>query len=214
MYQNSPFWKRLIANCLDLLTTLGFIILIWFLIYRNHEHKSDYVLFYLPFVFAFIYIIFYYLFLSWILGAKTPFQYLLGLKIIGKNNQKPSYWSFLKRNIFNSLYWVFVMIVIISLFYVSDYTFTEQGVVFVNKNSFKIKIGVQLTSILIGFWPILQIANNMMVVLSVKRLNLTDRFSNTRLVVDKIIEQVQVNDIKLEPYFNKLPEFKYISEKE
>ncbi|WP_156921621.1 hypothetical protein [Mycoplasmopsis cricetuli] len=77
-------------------------------------------------------------------------------------------------------------------------------------NSLRIKIGINLEKILFGIWPAIQLLNNFLLIVTKKKLNLTDYISATKLVLANKKEFLKNKEQKLKPYFKELPKFEYI----
>ncbi|WP_027334408.1 RDD family protein [Mycoplasma elephantis] len=190
-YKNSSFWIRFLSDIINLVFILISIIIGYFLF--NNAIKNEFISTILLFIFIIFIICFNYLFIPLITKFGNLGMIITRIKFIGVKKWQP----ILKRNIFTSFFWSFV-IIFVSLMVLPYYSIIkESDEINFSLLPLHINIGIYIASSLIGFWNLFMIVNYIFIILKPSRLSLVDYITTQRVVYNKIILDNENNFVLL-----------------
>ncbi|QDF64911.1 RDD family protein [Mycoplasma nasistruthionis] len=202
MYQNATFFRRFIANIIDLLIVLSTVIVI--LIISRFSNSNQTIKYYLSLSLIIFWLNFYFLIVPVLIKAKTIGLLIMKLKIIN-NNKQFSFLTLLKRNSLLGFYLSLLIVLTMIFIRPNDISSTQNGI----KITVQFQFFQTLISTLLSIWFFIQTAGLMMLLFSKKKLTLLDYAFNSRVVIDKYIEPNDQKHIILIPYYYHERKFYY-----
>ncbi|VEU62419.1 RDD family protein [Mycoplasmopsis bovirhinis] len=209
MHKNSGFFKRFLANIIDLTLFTSLILLLFY--FLTFSKKAPFLpsqgVFYFGVIFILISIMLIYLLIPIVFKGKTIGLWLLKLKIIDTKTKSFKYVLVIKRNYFLSFYFGIVVILILSFL-------SPQSFVINNKNQIALKddlyhqIILRIITMLLSINFLLVLAGYFMLLVSKRNLTLIDLLTETRIVEDKKLQQL-ISEIKFLPQKNTRRKFVY-----
>ncbi|QCZ36614.1 RDD family protein [Mycoplasma nasistruthionis] len=202
MYQNATFFRRFIANIIDLLIVLSTVIVI--LIISRFSNSNQTIKYYLSLSLIIFWLNFYFLIVPVLIKAKTIGLLIMKLKIIN-NNKQFSFLTLLKRNSLLGFYLSLLIVLTMIFIRPNDISSTQNGI----KITVQFQFFQTLISTLLSIWFFIQTAGLMMLLFAKKKLTLLDYAFNSRVVIDKYIEPNDQKHIILIPYYYHERKFYY-----
>ncbi|AMD81045.1 hypothetical protein MCANPG14_02481 [Mycoplasmopsis canis PG 14] len=191
MYKNSGFFKRFIANIIDLSIAISLILLIFYLLTKNINKVAlpSASVFYFSSLSAIIVSLLVYLFIPVFFEGKTIGLIILKLKIINSHTKNYSFSSIIKRNLFTSIYFSAVIIFIMLFLAPNSFVVLDkngQNILSIKDDIYHLIIMRIITVFLsIGFF--ISMVGYLFVIFKPNRLSIVDWLSETRIVENTLI---------------------------